>query len=151
MSKKVADMTPEEIKKRDAYNKKHKQELRERPEEELAKQRVKNNANARKNYRKNMITRPEMYRMRHYRQRDPNYNLNNKWVRENIITKKCIYCGYDKDICCDRKDPLKGYTMDNCVPACRVCNVAKWDHIQYADFFSIGKVIKKLRKEGKIL
>ena len=57
-----------------------------------------------------------------------------------ITSQRCVYCGgepsYRKnaymprngDYVCngiDRVDNTKGYTIDNCVPCCRTCNLAK--------------------------
>lgn len=113
------------------------------------------NAKARDDYSKNKEKDPARFLIGHYRERSKKLgficDLTVEWIRENIVNKNCTYCGYNGITCCDRKDPLKAYTMDNCVPSCEVCNVAKWDHISYEDFFLVGKVINKLRKLGKIV
>lgn len=38
----------------------------------------------------------------------------------------------------DRKDNTKGYTIENCVPCCKICNVAKGS-MSYDDFIKWGK------------
>ena len=139
-------MSPEEIRGRDEYNANRKF----LPEETKKKRRATSNAWARKKYKREKLVNPAKFLLRHYKQRDKECELTLEWVNENIVNKKCTYCGYRKGICCDRKDSSRGYKIDNCVPACQVCNVAKWNHISYEDFFSIGKIIKRLRKLGKI-
>lgn len=69
---------------------------------------------------------------------------------ESIIRKKCAYCGrdwsnkrisnYDQDIYflyngIDRVDSKKGYILDNCVPCCSTCNMAK-SSMALDEFFS---------------
>lgn len=55
---------------------------------------------------------------------------------EQLIKQPCHYCNqiggeYLNGI--DRKDNTKGYTLDNCLPCCGICNQAKMD-ISYEDF-----------------
>lgn len=59
----------------------------------------------------------------------------------SIVTKDCNYCGIppmqvanssDKIVSflyngIDRVDSSKGYSLDNCVPCCKICNFAKKD------------------------
>lgn len=61
---------------------------------------------------------------------------------------KCEFCGG----CLpswgglDRKDNSMGYTVDNCVPCCFVCNVAKNDHFTYEEMITeIGPAIRRCR------
>ena len=68
------------------------------------------------------------------------YSINlDKFI--NIVSKKCIYCGaeptyrkylYDKIFAngVDRIDSDIGYHIDNCVPCCKKCNMAKSDMTQ---------------------
>lgn len=44
-----------------------------------------------------------------------------------LTTSPCTYCGDPGSHGVDRKDSLKGYTPDNCVPCCETCNRAKTD------------------------
>lgn len=75
---------------------------------------------------------------------------------KNIITKPCIYCGslltQEKRAKAnngtfrytgiDRYDNRKGYTVDNCVPCCKICNRMKQD-LSLKDFEKhITKVYK---------
>ena len=61
---------------------------------------------------------------------------------------KCHYCGdglppFGWGI--DRKDSSKGYTTENCVPCCKVCNIMK-NTLSYKDFFKKIKDIINYRK-----
>jgi len=50
----------------------------------------------------------------------------------------------------ERKDNNKGYSEENCVLACAICNNAKSDKFSYEEFKRVGRAIKKiwvLRKE----
>ncbi|MBA7521381.1 hypothetical protein ES705_13488 [subsurface metagenome] len=58
--------------------------------------------------------------------------------------------GRGKRLELERKDNEKGYSEENCVLACAICNNAKSDKFTYEEFKEVGKAIKKiwlLRKE----
>jgi len=75
---------------------------------------------------------------------------------------KCYYCGIDeedffriwgkfyggktrgKKLEVDRRDNEKGYTLENCVLACSVCNNAKSDKLTDGEFKKVGKAIKQI-------
>ena len=44
---------------------------------------------------------------------------------KNILNQKCYYCNEDEYIGIDRIDSKKGYTLENCVPCCKFCNLMK--------------------------
>ena len=47
-----------------------------------------------------------------------------------VTASECAYCGGDLPFAgygLDRKDPARGYTLDNVVPCCRMCNRIKTD------------------------
>ncbi len=47
---------------------------------------------------------------------------------ETIVRQECFYCGaYDKLNGVDRVDNKQGYTLENCVPCCTMCNRMKLD------------------------
>jgi len=53
----------------------------------------------------------------------------------------------------DRKDNNKGYTEENCILACAICNNAKSNKFTCKEFKKVGKAIKEiwlLRKEIKL-
>ena len=70
-----------------------------------------------------------------------NFDIGVDFFTENVV-KSCSYCGdaltsikksqskSGGDFLytgIDRIDSSKGYTEDNCVPCCKVCNTMKWD------------------------
>lgn len=59
----------------------------------------------------------------------------------------CCYCGESADGAgggIDRKDSLQGYTADNCVSCCKVCNFVKFDFFTYGEMREIGQLIAKI-------
>lgn len=76
-----------------------------------------------------------------------------------MISQNCHYCNslpsprknYDESFVCngiDRIDNLLGYSLENCVPCCSMCNIAK-NNNSYDSFLSwIDKLVlyRKLRK-----
>ena len=70
---------------------------------------------------------------------------------------KCYYCGetliwnkHSKNgmsgpYNLDRMDPLKGYSIENCVPCCGLCNYTKSDNFTYDEMIKIGKVIEEIK------
>lgn len=59
-----------------------------------------------------------------------------------LLAKDCVYCG-GATTGLDRKDNTKGYTVDNCVPACRRCNSLKGADITYAEMLVMGYEIQQ--------
>jgi len=49
---------------------------------------------------------------------------------DNIVNNKCYYCGGVEKIGVDRGDNEKGYTLDNSVPCCGMCNLMKYVHTE---------------------
>jgi hypothetical protein len=52
-------------------------------------------------------------------------DLTTEWLKENITSKSCIYCGEIKDIGCDRIDNTKGHIKNNVIPSCKICNIIR--------------------------
>lgn len=77
------------------------------------------------------------------------FNLDKKWFVENILTKKCIYCGSKEKIGCDRIDNSKGHTYDNVVPCCYVCNCARNNNFTFEEMKQLGKTIKLIMEQRK--
>ena len=50
----------------------------------------------------------------------------------------------------DRKDNNLGYTQDNCVVCCALCNWVKSDQFSYAEMIKLGKVISEIRTNRDI-
>ncbi len=54
----------------------------------------------------------------------------------HFVKLPCVYCGFDEGtVGLDRIDSSVGYTVDNVVPCCKVCNYMKLDH-SVEDWFS---------------
>jgi hypothetical protein len=79
---------------------------------------------------------------------------------KSIVSKNCIYCGSPPSHeiktetvsvfygGMDRVDPSKGYTLENKVPCCTLCNMIKWI-LSKEDFFShIEKIISYQRHKN---
>jgi hypothetical protein len=77
--------------------------------------------------------------VRNAKARGLNFDLTLEQVSD-LAKKDCVYCGdspsekssprhYNGKFVgsgIDRTDPSKGYTSENCVPCCKICNHAKW-------------------------
>lgn len=68
------------------------------------------------------------------------------WLRENITTKPCCYCGSSLSIGADRIDNSKGHTKDNVIPCCKACNVIRNRFFTIEEF----KLIATFCKENNI-
>lgn len=90
------------------------------------------------------------------------YSLTEKQFKE-ITKQNCYYCGGKPNAIMnhprsngayiynglDRTDNTKGYTIDNVVPCCKRCNVAK-NNLTFKEFKDwIVKVYKKIQKKGE--
>lgn len=84
------------------------------------------------------------------------FKLSNEEFK-NLTSQNCHYCGdppynekyeskYEENFIyngIDRVNPLKGYTVENCVPCCRRCNWAKHKS-SYADYMSwLDRITKR--------
>lgn len=64
---------------------------------------------------------------------------------EKIVSEPCHYCG-DYFVGIDRKDNSKGYTLENSLPCCKHCNIAKRD-MRYDVFLNhIRKIYNHILK-----
>lgn len=100
----------------------------------------------------------------HYKKRAKKYNVEfliDRKTFENLISKNCFYCSvppsnrisesnpnpfYYNGL--DRVDNTKGYTSENCVPCCKVCNIAKNDR-SYTQYIEWIKTSYKVLIERK--
>jgi len=74
-------------------------------------------------------------------------NLTVEFV-EQSLSSSCEYCGYPPTGL-DRIDTTKGHTIENCVPCCYECNLARNNHFSYDEMKILGITIQeiKLRRE----
>jgi hypothetical protein len=81
------------------------------------------------------------------KKRNLNCDLTKEWLRENITSKSCVYCGDIEKIGCDRIDNSKGHTKDNVMPCCLSCNRARGDEFSIEEMLKIGIVIRQIKKD----
>lgn len=65
-----------------------------------------------------------------------------------LVCQSCHYCGFaltPTGIGLDRKDSERGYEIDNVVPCCRECNVAKNTWFTYEEMLIIGPAIRVVK------
>lgn len=85
-----------------------------------------------------------------------------KQYLEYTKINKCYYCGVPIEWCAfrsdrtensspyayylDRKNCSSGYTRNNVVVCCSLCNYTKLENFNFEEFKLLGKTIKKIRK-----
>ena len=83
-----------------------------------------------------------------YKGLDKKYNrefsLSLEWIKDNI-NKLCIYCNFPSEGGIDRIDNLKGHVENNCVPCCKICNVARMNNFTSEEFKLIGNIINQIK------
>ncbi len=65
------------------------------------------------------------------------------FVNESLL-QPCIYCGY-KSTGLDRINNEIGHTIENCVPCCKECNIARNRLFSFEEMKEIGQIIKKIK------
>lgn len=93
-------------------------------------------------YRRNRDS--ELYKT--YRKEDKKKGLENDlnpvWLKENITSKPCYYCGTTtRPIGADRIDNSKGHEKDNVVPCCKICNKVRNNIFTVEEMKILGKTI----------
>ena len=74
-------------------------------------------------------------------------DLSEEWLRDNITTKSCFYCGTtSRPIGADRIDNSKGHTQENVVPCCKICNKVRNNIFSVDEMKMLGKVIATFAK-----
>lgn len=72
-----------------------------------------------------------------------------------LTSSECVYChraptqisrAY-KYNGIDRKDPLKGYTVDNCAACCGPCNFLKGNRLSYDEMLVVAQALIKFRAQ----
>jgi hypothetical protein len=77
--------------------------------------------------------------------RNRKFNLTQEFVRKSMASP-CSYCGDTKNIGLDRINNNIGHTMDNCIPCCRTCNVARSNNFTYEEMLKLGKTIASIKE-----
>ena len=110
------------------------------------------------------INAPKNAMLYHYKNAAKTRNLEFCLTNEqfdNLITSKCYYCGVEPSVHqsdkrynktdkpfkrngIDRKDSSKGYTVENTVPCCKMCNKMKMDYSITEWLQQIGKIYKNV-------
>jgi hypothetical protein len=77
-------------------------------------------------------------------------SLTIKEFRSLIDGAVCTYCGFPLPIFgagLDRIVNSLGYSKDNCIPCCKICNVARNDNFTVDEMRRIGVVIREIQKD----
>ena len=77
-------------------------------------------------------------------------DLDEEWLKENITSKPCIYCGDTEKIGCDRKNNSIGHTKENCVPCDGECNRIRSNGYSFEEMLILGKTIRKIKQARKL-
>lgn len=120
-------------------------------EEELQKRRLKDNKKYKKkkefaesNGIKLITKKKETAILNSYKTNDKNknreFNLTFEFV-QNSLKEPCSYCGFPSTGL-DRIDNNKGHLIENCIPCCAECNVARMDNFTVSEMKLIGQAIK---------
>jgi hypothetical protein len=72
-----------------------------------------------------------------------NFSLTKEFIRENL-SLPCFYCGFPSTGL-DRIDNSKGHTIENCVPCCKECNIARNNNFSFEEMKIIGETIKLVK------
>ncbi len=65
-----------------------------------------------------------------------------------LVSQPCHYCSHplnETGSGLDRLDPDRGYTEDNVVPCCKMCNWVKSDHLLYEEMLVVGEAIRRVK------
>lgn len=98
---------------------------------------------------KNPLTRAyslfNLYR-RNDREKGLYFDMTVEYLRDEIMSKPCAYCGSTEKVGADRKDNTLGHTIANCVPACQTCNFTRADRFTYQEMRRIiGPAVRKVK------
>lgn len=91
--------------------------------------------------------------------RNLNYDLTSEQFKK-LVTQNCYYCGAEPQLYkqytyteaymngIDRVDSSKGYTLDNCVSCCKLCNQMKMEKPQSVFLNQIKNIYENLINKG---
>lgn len=74
-----------------------------------------------------------------------NNNITFDFLYNIVYNCKCIYCGDTHNIGLDRIDNNKGHEINNVVPCCYECNVARGNNFSFEEMKLLGKTIKLIK------
>lgn len=78
-------------------------------------------------------------------------NITVDWLIDNILCYECVYCGCTDRIGADRIDNRLGHVKGNLIPSCYQCNVIRGDKFSVTEMKEIGKLIKNILYQRKIV
>ena len=67
----------------------------------------------------------------------------------DLLSRACVYCGDTKRVGLDRIDNSKGHSIDNVVPCCYDCNIARSNNFTHDEMFVLGRTIKAIKDERR--
>ena len=72
-------------------------------------------------------------------------DLTIEWMIENIFDSECVYCGDTKRLGADRVDNRRNHDMNNVVPCCYECNVARSNNFSHEEMKVIGQAVRAVK------
>lgn len=72
-------------------------------------------------------------------------DLTLEYIKTSLLSN-CYYCGFPPTGL-DRINNKIGHTINNTVPCCKECNVARMDNFSHEEMFIIGKAIKEIKEK----
>lgn len=103
--------------------------------------------------KKRRLSNPTRYRessiLGHYRRTDQKRgfccDLTVSWLKENITSQPCTYCGSRIKIGCDRIDNKQGHIKLNVTPCCKRCNCIRMDNLTHQEMIELSPLLTKFR------
>lgn len=98
--------------------------------------------------------------LKNHRNKNVDFTITFEEFKQLIASSECHYCGttlvynkhsrdWGKNLTrahqLDRKDNLKGYTLDNVVTCCWTCNRLKSDIFTYDEFYMLSDKLKEIQ------
>ncbi len=79
----------------------------------------------------------------HRKDKDKDNIVSRTFIKDSLL-KPCIYCGFPSTGL-DRIDNKIGHTEENCIPACKECNIARMDNFTVEEMKLIGETIRLIK------
>lgn len=117
------------------YNQKNKEDIKAYKQKWYQKNKDALNERSKEQYKHSKTTKEGRathllcgYRLSERRNNRGECTINKEWIVENIFNSTCIYCGETDwtKLGCDRIDDKLPHTPENCVCACKECNVDRY-------------------------